>query len=211
MESSCGASGNSKWGGAEIWKLLSDNHDLSVTHVGILSFEVFHFNAGAWEAEAGTFLRVLASSGHCLSYWSIAGKRHHDHFTYKRKCLNGGLLYRVSPESSWWEEWQQAYRYGAAVVAESSHLIPKLQEGSETRLGVGFWILKAQPQWYTSSHKTIPPNPKLSTDWELNIQINIWIWESHSHSNHHSYIGHSRSLCYSETCLKKTNQSKTKK
>lgn len=79
MESSCGASGNSKWGGAEIWKLLSDNHDLSVTHVGILSFEVFHFNAGAWEAEAGTFLRVLASSGYCLSYWSIAGKRHHDH------------------------------------------------------------------------------------------------------------------------------------
>lgn len=37
-------------------QLLTDSHDLSVTHVGVLSFDVFDFDAGAWGAELGRFV-----------------------------------------------------------------------------------------------------------------------------------------------------------
>lgn len=37
-------------------QLLTESHDLSVTHVGVLSFEVFDFDAGAWGTEASRFV-----------------------------------------------------------------------------------------------------------------------------------------------------------
>lgn len=54
------ASGNSACRGVVLPQLLTDSHDLSGTHVGALSFDVFDFNAGSWEAEASRFL--LSSS-----------------------------------------------------------------------------------------------------------------------------------------------------
>lgn len=105
---SCNASGNSACRGVVLSQLLTDSHDLSGTHVGALSFDVFDFNAGSWEAEPSRFLWVPASLGYCLSYWSIAEKKHHEHSAYKRKHFMGGWLYSfrgVRPWASWWEKW----------------------------------------------------------------------------------------------------------
>lgn len=187
-----------RWGGAEI--SFSGNRDVSVTHFEVLSFDVFDFNAGAWEAEAGRFLWVPASLGYCFSYWSVAGKRHRDHLAYKRKHLTGGLLY-----SFWGLVYdQQNGMNGSKPVwccSGSWELTADFQVAGRKKWDQAF---KAQPQRYTSSRKTTPPNPKQS-NWELNIQINIWIWGSHSHSNHHSYIGSSRSCVIGRPVSKNKN------
>lgn len=71
----------------------------------------------------------------CLSYPSIAWKRHHDQSNWQSEVFKwgGGLLWfqRVSSWSSWWVVWQQAGWRGVGAVAERSHLICNLRGEKE--------------------------------------------------------------------------------
>jgi hypothetical protein len=74
-----------------------------------------------------------------------------------RENIDLGL---VVPEgwSPWRQSWQPAASHGAEAVAESLPLSYEHERDRDRAWSVGFWKLKARPQWHTPSNKATHPS-----------------------------------------------------
>ena len=113
--------------------------------------------------------------------------------THVRKHCTGACRFRdwVSNHHGRQGAWQQTGRHGSRTVSESKR--------GFTGNGVGFWNLKAHPQWHTSSRNATFSNLPPAVPSIVDQALKYMSLEGHSHLNHHRFkpgLAFSHHLCF---------------
>lgn len=86
-------------------------------------------------------------------------------------------VHRMSSWASWWEAWQLEGRHGSGAVAGSYIFRYSTRQKEVSMTVMGFWNLKACPQWNICSKKATPPNasqPAIPTGEQAFKYMNLW-------------------------------------